>query len=194
MCRAKLSNSLGSGASYCSMEEEIGKPAPTWNGGAGTWEPSEQDVMNYADGTWWEDRYLRGPRLVAKLTGAAATACIGRPRGWLSSKWGADILLEYLQKNVMRQPVEDVGRYMEEYFVKQRRRRGEGMAEYCLRVHESYQRLRVALARMIRKGATSHDKTLDTALSSIWPPDRSEAPDRSWCAVPERNDEGISEE
>ena len=66
--------------------------------------------MNYyVDGTKWEDRYLCGPRLVARLTGAAATACIGRPRGWLSNSWGADTLLEYLQQNVMRQPVEDVG-------------------------------------------------------------------------------------
>ena len=56
-----------------------------------------------------------GPRLVARLTGAAATACIGRPRGWLSNTWGADTLLEFLQKNVMRQSVEDVGHYMEEY-------------------------------------------------------------------------------
>ena len=37
----------------------------------------------------------------------------------------------------MLQPVEDIGHYMEEYFVMQRRRRGEGMAECCLRVHES---------------------------------------------------------
>ena len=81
------------------------------------------------DGTKWEDRYLRGPRLVSKLSGAAATACIGRPRGWLSRKWGADTLPAYLQKNAMGEPVEDVGHYMEEYFVKQRRRRGEGMAE-----------------------------------------------------------------
>ncbi|CAK0899746.1 unnamed protein product [Prorocentrum cordatum] len=81
---------------------------PTWNGSAGTWEKYQQDVMNYVDGTKWEDRYLCGPRL-------------------------------------------DVGHCMKEYFVKLRRRRGEGMAEYCLRVHESYQRLRVALARMVRK-------------------------------------------
>ncbi|CAK0847608.1 unnamed protein product [Prorocentrum cordatum] len=134
------------------MAEVMKTPTvPTWNGGAGTWEKYQQDVMNYVDGMKWEDRYLCGPRLVARLTGAAATACIGRPRRWLSNSWGADYLLEYLQKNVMRQPVEDVGHYMEEYFVKLRRRRGEGMAEYCLRVHESYQRLRVALARTVRK-------------------------------------------
>ena len=126
------------------MENNKSHTVLTRNGGASTWEKYQQDVMNYVDGTRWEDRYLCGPRLVSKLSGAAATACIGRPRGWLSHKWGADTLLEYLQKNVMRQPVEDVGHYMEEYFVKQRRRRGEGMAEYCLRVHESYQRLRVA--------------------------------------------------
>ena len=173
------------------MENGKSHTVPTWNDGASTREKYQQDVMNCVDGARWEDQYLRGPRLVAKLTGAAATACIGRPRDWQSSKWDADILLEYLQKNVMRQPVEDVGHYMEEYFVKQRLRRGEGMAEYCLRAHESYQRLRVALARMIRKDTTSHNKTLDTTLSSIWPPDRSETPDRSWYAVPERNEEGI---
>ena len=55
----------------------------------------------------------------------------------------------------------------------------------------SYQRLRVALARMIKKDTMSQDKTLDTTLSSIWPPDRGETPDRSWYAVPERNEEGI---
>eukprot|EP00959_Pyramimonas_sp_CCMP1952_P454504 9470007-Pyramimonas_sp.AAC.1 len=151
--------------------ENVNQSIPTWNGSAATWERYQQNVMNYVDGTKWEDRYLCGPRLVARLSGPAATACIGRPRGWLSSMWGADKLLEHLQQTVMRQPVEDVGHYMEEYFVKLRRRRGEGMAEYCLRVHESYQRLRVALARMI--GKTEIVKTPATTATAFdkWPVD-----------------------
>ncbi|CAK0831936.1 unnamed protein product, partial [Prorocentrum cordatum] len=138
------------------------------------------DVMNYVDGTKWEDRYLCGPRLVARLSGPAATACIGRPRGWLSNNWGADRLLEYLQKNVMRQPVEDVGHYMGEYFVKLRRKCGESMGEYCLRVHERYQRLRVALASMIGKTETMQTPATISSFDK-WPEDSGTA---SWYRVP----------
>ena len=76
------------------MESSKSHAVPTWNGSASTWGKYQQDVMNYVDGTRWGDQYLCGPRLVSKLSGAAATACIGRPRGWLSHKWGADTLLE----------------------------------------------------------------------------------------------------
>ena len=99
------------------------------------------------------------------------------PRGWLSTAWGADRLLEHLLIGVMRQPVADVGHYIEEYFVKIRRRRCEGMAEYCLRVHESYQRQRVALSRI--KNATI-DKKSPLRSTATWEWSRAWSADDRW--------------
>ena len=44
--------------------------------------------------------------------------------------------------------VPDLGYYMDEFFFRLRRRRGESMAEYAMRSRDKYQRLRQALARV----------------------------------------------
>ena len=62
-----------------------------------------------------------------------------------------------LAREAGQAPIPNVGHALEEYFHKLRRRKGESMAEWCVRSHETYQRLRIAMSRVVRppKGVQS---------------------------------------
>ena len=140
-------------------EEAIGgNYVPSWNGNPLTFPRYETETDNYVESTKWSERYLCGPRLLRRLTGSTATACRGQPRGWLSKTDGADVLLRFLRGKLDRQPLPNVSHYLEEYFHKLRRRKGESMAEWCIRSHDSYQRLRLAMSRVLKTQTTSQEE------------------------------------
>ena len=56
-------------------EDHRGKViVPGWDGDPKTWRTYRRKALQYQEGTKWEDRYLCGPRLEAKLTGRAEVA------------------------------------------------------------------------------------------------------------------------
>ena len=121
---------------------------PYWDGDLATWDLYKTKVRIYVDGTEWQKRYLCGPRLMQKLKGPAFQAVEGCKSGWLSSDRGAEKLLRRLQKKLARPKVPDMAVYLEDFFFRLRRRKGESAGSWSIRSYECYQKLRRALARV----------------------------------------------
>ena len=71
---------------------------PSWDGDPKTWRTYRLQALRYQEGTKWEDRYLCGPRLEARLT-ARAEATVERCKpGWLPRPDGVKRLLAWLER------------------------------------------------------------------------------------------------
>ena len=93
----------------------------------------------------------------------------GQPRNWLSHEHGADILIDYLRNELARPDIPDSGALFEEFFVKIRRRRGESMQSWTTRHRDTYERMRVALARVLDShGAKEKHKATNSWGSREW--------------------------
>ena len=130
------------------MADKDKEQVPWWDGELATWDLYNTKVRIYVDGTEWHKRYLCGPRLVQRLRGPAFQAVEGCKPGWLSDKNGAEKLLKRLQKKLARPKVPDMAVYLEDFFFRLRRRKGESAGAWAIRSYECYQRLRRALARV----------------------------------------------
>ena len=130
------------------MANQDKEQVPWWDGELATWDLYKTKVRIYVDGTEWHNIYLCGPRLVQRLKGPALQAVEGCKPGWLSSTNGAEKLLNILQKKLSRPKVPDMAVYLEDFFFRLRRRKGESAGAWSIRSHECYQRLRRALARV----------------------------------------------
>ena len=130
------------------MADKDKEQVPWWGGELATWDLYKTKVRIYVDGTEWHKRYLCGPRLVQRLRGPAFQAVEGCKPGWLSDKNGAEKLLKRLQKKLARPKVPDMAVYLEDFFFRLRRRKGEAAGAWAVRSYECYQRLRRALARV----------------------------------------------
>ena len=130
------------------MADKDKEQVPWWDGELATWDLYKTKVMIYVDGTEWHKRYLCGPRLVQRLRGPAFQAVEGCKPGWLSDKNGAEKLLKRLQKKLARPKVPDMAVYLEDFFFRLRRRKGESAGAWAVRSYECYQQLRRALARV----------------------------------------------
>ena len=119
------------------QDESSGNFIPSWDGNPLTFPKYETDAEYYVESTKWSERYLCGPRLLRRLRGSAGIACRGQPRGWLSTCEGAYVLLRFLRSKLDRAPLPNVGHYLDEYFHKLRRRKGESMADWCIRSQDS---------------------------------------------------------
>eukprot|EP00969_Alexandrium_andersonii_P187690 8292966-Alexandrium_andersonii.AAC.1 len=120
---------------------------PSWNGELDSFEEYRAAVTFYVDGTERNKRSLCGPRLAGRLTGRAAAAVRGKRPGWLTDADGGYRLISYLYGKLCREPLPDLGRHMEEFFARCRRRKGETVPEWTIRFRDRYEKLRQALAR-----------------------------------------------
>ena len=131
---------------------------PWWDGDLATLDVYTEKAYYYIDGTEKHKRYTCGPRLAAKLKGPARTVVEGRRREWLSRPDGGERLLTKLHRRLQRPAVPDLGKYLEDYVVNLRRRKGEAMSGWSLRAGETYQKLRRAMARVTRPAATTKNE------------------------------------
>ena len=100
------------------------------------------------------------------MTGPAFQSVEGCKPGWLSSKNGAEKLLRRLQKKLARPKVPDMAVYLEDFFFRLRRRKGESAGAWSIRSYECYQRLRRALARV--QGVTEPEVTTKKYHGRPW--------------------------
>ena len=121
---------------------------PEWNGLSDGFEVYKEEVKWFVESTKYQDRYLCGPRLVRGLSGAAKAAVENKREGWLSKPNGAAILVAYLHRKVCKAALPDLGRHLDGYLFKLRRRRGEAMSSWCWRSRTAYDNLRRALQRI----------------------------------------------
>ena len=118
------------------MADKDKEQVPWWDGELATWDLYKTKVRIYVDGTEWHKRYLCGPRLVQRLRGPAFQAVEGCKPGWLSDKNGAEKLLKRLQKKLARPKVPDMAVYLEDFFFRLRRRKGESAGAWAIRSYE----------------------------------------------------------
>ena len=126
--------------------------AHAWDGDPKTWRTYRKRALQYQEGTKYSERYLCGPRLEMRLTGRAETAVERCRPGWLSTSEGVSKLLHVLERRCGKIAVPDVGKELEQFLVKTRRRKAEPMQQWTDRFEVGYQYLRKALARAVDGG------------------------------------------
>ena len=153
---------------------------PSWDGDPRTWETYSSKAATFVEGTPREKRYLCGPQLQGKLCGAAAVAVEGYI--CFHDAEGADKLLAYLYQRLGKQAVPDLGRYLEEYFIKLCRKSGESMASWASRADCSYQRLRQAFARVSdsKSGNNMKNRNFDDSKIEV-PGKRMKTASQTFC-------------
>ena len=104
-------------------------------------------MQNYVDRTRYEHRHLCGPRIVAKLTGAAKLSVENKPPGWLNQPEGAHVLIDHL-RSLGRSAVPELVKGIQNYFIKMGRSKGKSMEAYITRSESEHEKLRKACARV----------------------------------------------
>ena len=150
---------------YKSELKKYNDKTPWWDGEPPTWEAYRRRALLYVDGTKVQERYLCGPRLAARLSGAAREAILHKRRGWLSSAGGAERLLRTLRRNVYTTEVSEVGHHIEPFLFHLRRRRGETISGWINRSRNRYHELRVALARVVNPEKKKAAKASSVSVS-----------------------------
>ena len=75
---------------------------PWRDGEPSTWEANRRRALLYVDSTKVQERYLCGPRLATRLSGAAREAILHKRRGRLPQANGAERLLITLRRSVRK--------------------------------------------------------------------------------------------
>ena len=88
-----------------------------WDGDPKTWRTYRRKALQYQEGAKWQDRYLRGPRLEARLSGRAEVAVERCKPGWLSRADGVERLPAWLERRCSRQAVPDVGQELGTFLI-----------------------------------------------------------------------------
>ena len=120
---------------------------PSWDGDPKTWQTYKRKALQCQEGTEQEDRYLCGPRLMAKLTDRAETAVERCKPTSLARADGVETLLAWLERRCSRQAVPEVGQELEKFLMKTKRWQMEPMQQWADRFETGYQYLRRAMAR-----------------------------------------------
>jgi hypothetical protein len=122
-----------------------------WDGDISLWEDWKQSALTYMETMRRDHRYLCGPRLVAELRGSAKSAVANKKAGWVSSEKGLTKLINFLEKNLARPALPEVGQQLQRFIYGTRRKKGEPMGAFCTRHHEQHDKAKKALAKAIQQ-------------------------------------------
>lgn len=96
----------------------------------------------------YHKRYLSGPKLVAKLSGAARKLIVGKRPDWLSHANGVNHLMQHLRRSLGKPQIPELTEHLTKYFRGSERKKMETMNDYVTRKMETYARAKQALMRV----------------------------------------------
>ena len=146
------------------MSEKRAKDgAPSWDGNPASYQEYEESALLWEQSMAFGKRYLCGPKLAAKLTGAAKRLVAGRPADWLSHPDGVRRLMNHLRTSLGKPQIAELTEQLSRFFKGSRRRAGESINDYITRKNEIYLRACQALQRVTPHQRTSTSRTTTTS-------------------------------